>query len=145
MTGAHRQCRRPSLFSDLAADHPGRVIVAVLAVLVAVADVSVMAAFTIGGGSPGTPQQAAAVTAPLRPVTPASQQGYFAALYTDALIGPRDLSSDDALRLGESLCGDLRSGAQLATLVAYLRRTTTLAPMQAARLVDAADRDLCPK
>jgi hypothetical protein len=104
--------------------------------------VGVFFAATEGGGAPVAP---AAVTAPASRLDSPQARAYFGALFADALIGPKDLTADNALTLGEHVCSDLRAGATLAGSYAYVRDVTKLDRMQAARLVDAADRNLCPK
>jgi hypothetical protein len=144
--GAHRAQHRArgvtSPAADLAADHPGWVIATAVAVIAAVAALGVFFAST--GGSP-TPVASTTVTASTNRLDTPQAHAYFAALYTDGGIGPKDLTADNALKLGEHVCDMLREGDSLATSYAYVRDVTRLDKMQAARAVDAADRNLCHK
>lgn len=141
MSAQHRRRSATSPAADFAADHPGWVLTTALAVIAAVAALGTFFA-TTGGGSP-TPVASTAVTAPADRLDTPQARAYFAALYTDGGIGPKDLTADNALKLGEHVCDMLRQGDSLATSYAYVRDVTRLDKMQAARAVDAADRNLC--
>lgn len=141
MTPAHRARRAPGLSSTLS-DHPGPAITAVLVIAGALGAVGVFFAATEGGSAPVAP---AAVSAPANRLDSPQARAYFGALFADALIGPRDLSAENALTLGDHVCADLHGGASVFKVSAYLRGVTKLSDMQAARLADAADRNLCRK
>ena len=142
MSPAHRKGRQPlGLSTDLAADHPWGVLAAAVALIAAVAMLGVFFATT---GGPGTSVAPATVSAPVvDPLKTPQALAYFGALYTDGGIGPNDLTASNALKLGQHVCSDLHGGVSLAGSYAYVRDVTKLDRMQAARLVDAADRELC--
>lgn len=139
MTAQHR-ARRGTSPADFVADHAGWVLTAAVAIIAAA---TILTTFWATNGGPTTPIAAATVTAPIDRLNTPQARAYFAALYTDGGIGPKDLTAENALRLGEHVCDGLRHGDTLATSYAYVRDVTRLDKMQAARLVDAADRNLC--
>lgn len=141
MSAQHRAPRVTSPAANFATDHTFGVAAAGVAVIaIAVA----LVAFFATTGDP-TPIASTATTAPTNKLNTPQSHAYFAALYTDGDIGPKDLTADNALKLGEHVCDMLRKGDSLAASYAYVRDVTRLDKMQAARLVDAADRNLCHK
>jgi len=141
VTPAHRARRGPGLSANLA-DHPGWVVAAALGLIAALGLLGVV--FAAAGGS-ATPVVSATATAAVDKLKTPQALAYFGALYADGGIGPDDLTADNALRLGEHVCDDLRRGATVNSAYAYVRDTTRLNKLQAARLADAADRNLCRK
>lgn len=121
-------------------NHPRR-FAAVAVVLAAVVIVVLVIVFTPRLHT--TDPAPAVAMAPVDRLKTPQAQAYFATLYADALIGPKDLTADHALQLGEQVCAGLRAGNTVNHWYAYVRDVTKLNKMQAARLVDAADRDLC--
>ena len=122
-------------------DHSGWVITGLLGTVVgALVVLGVVFAPAAGHTGPVAP---ATLTAPVNPLDTPQARAYFAALYTDATIGPDMLSAGNALKLGQDVCTGIRRGDSLARSYAYVRDVTKLDKLQAARLVDAADRELC--
>ncbi len=73
-------------------------------------------------------------------------RAYLGALYADGGIGPDTLTATNALKLGRQVCDGIHGAdhVSLAGSYAYIRDVTRLSRIQAARLVDAADQNLCP-
>src|SRR4051794_1095919 len=106
MSAQHR-ARSASPTADFAADHPGWVLATALAVIAAVA---FLGGFFSPTGGPPAPVASTAAAAPMNRLNTPQARAYFAALYTDGGIGPKDLTSDNALKLGEQVCDGLRVG-----------------------------------
>lgn len=140
MNAQHRARRGTSPAADFATDHTFGVAAAGVVVVAAV--VALVAFYALTGG-PTTPVAPATASAPIARLETPAARAYLGTLYADATIGPKDLTADNVLKLGEHVCDGLHAGDSLAKSYAYVRDVTRLDKMQAARLVDAADRNLC--
>lgn len=143
--GTHRaQHRSTSSPADFVADNAGWVILTAVFVFAAVAVLGVFFATT---GNPTTPVASTTVAAPANRLNDPAVRNYLGTLFGDAGIGPPIITAEQALFLGDAVCIAHTQGSGLYSIADHVRELARqkLDSMQAKRLVDAADRNLCHK